>query len=580
MKKSFLFSLYLYSVVVYAQTNIIITNPIASSIIEGNYNPLVYKPASSFTKSQMVQSVWNSLSTDSMLLSLTQLALFYNRNTGTDTISNSRGIGAARRWVYQKMEQFGKQNQNRLIPSYLQFDQTICGQTQHRNIFSILPGTDTTDKSIIIIEAHMDSRCENACDTACLAQGMEDNASGTVLVLELARVMSQFSYKQSIVFLITIGEEQGLDGSTAFATYCKNKAIPIEAVLNNDIVGGIICGKTASLPGCPGENLIDSMSVRLFSSGTNFSINKSLVRFIKLEYQEEVNPWITIPTTLHIMNAEDRTGRGGDHIPFRTRGYAAMRFTSTYEAGDANIISGYADRQHSTRDILGKDLNSDGKLDSFYVDLNYLKRNAIINANAAITAAIGPKQPTDLELINDGNGLTVKIAPIAGISNYRVGIRSTSNDFDTVYLLSNSSTLKTYQIKKDSIYFVSAASVDEFGTESIFTIEKYVKAQAQPTTSLKDENSQEKIVELLSAMPNPFDETTTLSVLVKAPISYHIASIQITDYAGQFIRAIPIELKRGINEVLYEHGFNQKGVFYYSLHLDGQIIQTGKMVFK
>lgn len=564
----------------FSQTNILSTNPVAEDIMLGKYNPASYRPSGTFTKSQIVQGIWNHLSTDSMLTNLHTLASFHNRNTGSDTVSTTTGIGAARRWVYGKFQQYAWQAQNRLVPSYLQFDQTICTATQHRNIFAVLPGTDTADKSIILIEAHMDSRCESVCDTACTAEGMEDNGSGTVLVMELARVMSQYSYKQSIVFVVTIGEEQGLDGANAFAVYCKNKGIKIEAVLNNDVVGGIICGKTASPPGCPGENMIDSMSVRLFSSATNYSPHKSLVRFIKLEYQEEVKPWIPVPTTLHIMNAEDRTGRGGDHIPFRINGYPAMRFTSTYEDGDANIVPGYTDRQHSTRDILGKDVNMDGKFDSFYVDVNYLKRNAMINANTATMAAIGPQQPAGMELVNDGNGITVVLTPAAGIQTHRIGIRSASNDFDSVYTLTGGYSMKIYNVKKDSIYFISAASVDDNGTESIFTIEKFVKAAQQPNSGIDETAASQKAVELLGATPNPFDETTTLSVLVNRNIGYHSATINITDIQGRTVKEIPIKLEPGINEVLYEHGFNQKGIFMYSLLIDGKVLQSGKMVFK
>lgn len=580
MKPFLLFFLLVFALPSFSQTNILSTNPVAESIMLGQYNPTTYQPSATFTKSQIVQGIWSNLSADSMLVNLQALASFHNRNSGSDTVSGITGIGAARRWIYGKLQQYAAQNQNRLIPSYLQFDQTICTVTQHRNIFAVLPGTDTTDKSIIIIEAHMDSRCEDVCDSLCLAQGMEDNGSGTALVMELARVMSKYSYKQSIVFLLTMAEEQGLDGANAFATYCKNKGVKIEAVLNNDVVGGIICGKTASPPGCPGENQIDSMSVRLFSAATNYSPHKSLVRFIKLEYQEEVKPWIPVPTTIYIMNAEDRTGRGGDHIPFRNKGYTAMRFTSTYEDGDANIVPGYTDRQHSTRDVLGKDINMDGKFDSFYVDVNYLKRNAMINANAATMATIGPQQPVDMQLGNDGNGLTVVITPAAGITTHRIGIRSSSNDFDSVYTLTGSNSMKIYSIKKDSIYFVSAASVDANGTESIFNIEKFIKAVAQPNTAIAEAPRAPKAFELLPATPNPFDETTTLSVLVNRKIEYRTASISITDIQGRTVKELPVKLEPGINEVLYEHGFNRKGIFMYSLVVDGKIWQSGKMIFK
>src|SRR5690606_18328222 len=138
----------------------------------------------------------------------------------------------ARRWVHQKFEQFSAAGQNRLIPSSLQFDQHTCGMTQHRNIFAVLPGTDTSNKSVIIVEGHMDSRCEGVCDTSCFAPGTEDNGSGTALVMELARVMSRYSYQQTLVFIAIIGEEQSLAGAKAFAKYCKDKKIAIEAVIN------------------------------------------------------------------------------------------------------------------------------------------------------------------------------------------------------------------------------------------------------------------------------------------------------------------------------------------------------------
>jgi Zn-dependent M28 family amino/carboxypeptidase len=123
-----------------------------------------------------------------------------------------------------------------LIPSYFQFERNICGVIQHRNIIAVLPGTDTTNHEVIVIEGHMDSRCENECDITCQAQGIEDNASGSALVLELARVMSKCTYKNTIVFMLTIGEEQGLYGADAFADYCNLNDIPVKAVFNNDVI--------------------------------------------------------------------------------------------------------------------------------------------------------------------------------------------------------------------------------------------------------------------------------------------------------------------------------------------------------
>ena len=209
-------------------------------------------------------------------------------------------------------------NENRLVPGYLQFDRDICGVSQHRNVVGVLPGADPSDPSFIIIEGHMDSRCDTPCDIDCQAEGVEDNASGTALVIELARVMSKYTFDHTLVFMATIGEEQGLYGADAFATHAVQTDLQVKAVLNNDIVGGIICGKTSSAPSCPGEGLIDSTQVRLFSSGAS-TIHKGLARFIKLEYAEELASIVDVPMMLTIMSAEDRTGRGGDHIPFRQK---------------------------------------------------------------------------------------------------------------------------------------------------------------------------------------------------------------------------------------------------------------------
>ncbi|MDQ3111277.1 MAG: M28 family peptidase, partial [Bacteroidota bacterium] len=339
----------------FAQTNIISTNPVAEQVMLGNYNPALYQATTILNHPDSIsRGILAAVSPDSLKAYITTLAAFGNRNTGSDTVSSTFGIGAARRWIFQKFTQFSAANENRLIPSYLQFDQVICTSSQHRNIFAVLPGLDTSDKRIIIIEAHMDSRCESLCDSLCSAQGVEDNATGSALVLELARVMSKYSYNQTIVFVLTMAEEQGLYGAEAFADYVQQKGITIKAVQNNDVIGGVICGQTSSAPSCPGAGNIDSIGVRLFSQGNFNSFHKGYSRFIKLEYKEMIDPFAAVQSDIRIMSPEDRTGRGGDHIPFRQHGYASMRFTSANEHGNADVANvNYADRQHSYRDTLG-----------------------------------------------------------------------------------------------------------------------------------------------------------------------------------------------------------------------------------
>ncbi len=576
MKKiyTFLFTLVGTISVTSAQTNMLSTNPVAEQIMLGNFDPGQYMPSTVISHpDDIVPAIIAGISADSLKSYLLKLSTFGNRNTGADTVSDVTGMGAARRWVYQKFSEISAENEGRLVPSYLQFDQAICGMGQHRNIFAVLPGTSTANHGVIIIEGHIDSRCAGLCDINCQAHGMEDNGSGTALVIELARVMSKLALDRTVVFMATIGEEQGLYGADAFAKYAKNKGIPIIAVLNNDVIGGIICGETSSPPSCPGFNQIDSTQVRLFSQGSFNSKNKQLSRFIKLQYQEEALPLSTVPMMITIMSAEDRTGRGGDHIPFRQQGFAAMRFTSANEHGNANVSDpNYHDRQHTTDDVLGVDTDGDLVLDSFFVDFNYLSRNAVINGNAAAMAAIGPVTP-DFVATRTSDDVFVEIIDPNNYGQYRVFVRSTANDFDSLF----TTTETNFSFAKPSgLLYVSVASVDANGIESLFSGE-VIPSLVNAT----EEQIVEEIpaIELLQNRPNPFDEATIIPFLVNREIKYKNAFIAVSDLQGKILWQQELKLNMGMNEVLYEHGYNVRGVYAYSLIIDGKRMGVKEMVF-
>ncbi len=558
------------------QTNILSTNPLAEQILLGNYNPADYAPAlASPAPAELAVQLNNRISADSLRAIITHLGTFINRNSGSDTISGTKGIGAARRWTYQKFQEFGTASNGRLIASYLQFDQDICTVGQHRDIFAVLPGTDPSHHGVILIEGHIDSRCAVLCDTACLAEGIEDNATGTALVMELARVMSQFSYPNTIVFVLTIAEEQGLYGAAAFAQYIQQKNIPLRAVLNNDVIGGVICGKTSSAPSCPGLNDIDSTSVRLFSSGGFNSKHKQLARFIKLEYRENLLPVVAVPMNVRIMSPEDRTGRGGDHQPFRQLNFTAMRFTSANEHGDASNAAGYTDRQHTSSDVLGADTNNDGNVDSFFVDFNYLARNAAINANAAAMAAYAVPTPGDFTGTRIGNQLTISIVDTAQVGTYRVALRTLTTDWDTVYTLTGATT-GTFPCNPTGGLFVSVSSVDAQGVESLFSGEKIVTITTATTEPAAEAEAN---IRLLANRPNPFDEATWLSFWVNTVPAYRQASLQITDMQGKIVETLPVQLQAGLNEMLYTHGYGVRGTFTYSLVIDGRPVDARQMVF-
>ena len=559
-----------------AQQNIHFTNPLIYDILKGNYDPSAYLPAFPVDDPYAIsEDLVNTINPDSMKSILLTLRTFHNRNTASDTISEATGIGAARKWVLSQFDRNDAAQSGRLITGYLQFDQDVCGMMSHKNVVAVLPGRDTSDPSCIIIEAHLDSRCADNCDINCLAEGMEDNASGTALVLELARVMSRYVYDHTIVFMTVTGEEQGLVGSNAFAVYAKQEGLPIKAVLNNDIVGGIICGETSSPPSCPGLNNIDSTQVRLFSFGGFNSPHKALSRFIKLEYQEMIRPLAQVPMLVSVMSAEDRTGRGSDHIPFRENGYTAMRFTSANEHGNADVTDpDYHDRQHTSDDILGVDTDGDEVIDSFFVDFNYLSRNATINGNAAAMAALGPDSPVIKDVGQDGDYLYIEIEDPKDLNQYVVGLRVNTNDFDTLYYITGGKSGVFELPSRQVNIFISAAAIDSRGIESLFSEEVLVRL----TGTHEDIAPTEKI-ELLQNKPNPFDESTIISFLVNGPASDYNARIIITDLQGKMVKEIPVAVKEGMNEVLYEHGYNVAGTYLYSLYINDHVIATKKMVF-
>jgi hypothetical protein len=575
MKKIFTLIFCLSSIWAIGQTNIVVTNTTADQVMKRNYSASTYQASTILNQpNDIINGIQAEINTDSLKEYLIELSTFRNRNTGSDTVSTTEGIGASRRWAYSKFQEFSAANENRLLTSYLQFDQIICGIGQHRNIFAVLPGMDVTDNSLIIIEGHIDSRCSGVCDTACVAEGIEDNASGTALVLELARVMSQYSFNHTIVFLITIGEEQGLNGANAFAEYVLQNNIPVRGVWNNDVIGGVACGETSSPPSCPGLNHLDSTSVRIFSQGGSNSRNKGLARFIKLQYEEEMLPTATVPMIINIMSAEDRTGRGGDHIPFRQKGYTACRFTSANEHGDASNDTGYSDRQHTSTDILGLDLDGDMVLDTFFVNFNYLARNAAINGVSAGLAAIGPKNPSFTIDVYQNDKFVIEVTDQTQYAQYRLGLRRQGNDFDT--LITINGAFDTIAIPENALYYISLAALDTNGVESLFT-QEFLKIVNTVTTVEQFEPKQN--IKLLQNRPNPFDEATHISFYVEEPVKYDNAHIVIYTLSGQELVKINTEVRQGVNEMIYHHGFNATGSLIYSLFIDGQLIASKRMIF-
>lgn len=572
MKNYFALSLLFISFSVFSQSQIKVTNLTADEILKGNYNPTDYNLANTnFTPEELPVLIQNSISPDSLKAYITKLSQFGTRNSGSDTTSATQGIGAARKYILQKFQQFQTQSNNRLQPGYLRFTNVICNQWTHKNVIAVLPGTDVSNHEVILIEGHMDSRCDVSCDVNCKAEGVEDNATGTALVMELARVMSKYQFNHTILFMATTAEEQGLLGADAMSDYIQKENIPLKAVFNNDVIGGIICGETSSPPSCPGLNDVDSLNTRIFSFGGFNAPSKSLARYAKLQYKESI-PNSGIKLSLHIMTNEDRVGRGGDHIPFRQKGYPAIRFTSANEHGDASNGPNYTDRQHTEDDILGVDTDGDNVVDSFFVDFNYLKRNSVINATAAANCANAPITPSFKIDSLDQDLMRVTITSPEDFPAYRIGLRTTTNDWDSVY----TSTSKSIEIaiNDSNAYYVSVANVNEYDIESLFSEE-----QLLVLTKVSEKSSIKSGIEIWQNKPNPFDESTIIPVFASDEHEGKKALLQITDLNGNVVFAEEQTLKAGLNEWPYHHGFGALGTFVYSVYVNNQLVGAKKMTF-
>lgn len=456
-------------------SSIACSNAAALQAMKGQHDPAQYAASTVVQDHEDIICALRTLvNPDSLKASLEELVSFGTRNTYSDTVSANVGIGAARRWAFDRFQRISDAQEGRLIPAFLQFNYANesgnCGSGQGwRNVMAVLPGSSTQGHRVVIIEAHIDSRCENTCDPNCLAQGAEDNGSGSVLVLELARVLSRFTFKHTLVFLLVTGEEQGLLGSRAMAQFCVQQGIAVKGVLNNDIVGGILCGETASPPGCGVVNEVDSMQLRVFSHG----LTRGMARMIELSYREKLRPHVPVPMVVSVMDREDRMGRGSDHIPFRQQGYQSVRFTAANEHGHGDPdVPEYDDRQHTSEDILGLDLDGDAIIDTFFVDFNYLARNTMVNGASATLLAHGPDTPT-WTLLDEPEGLRAQINGSSAWSAYRIGVRGLNapQPFDALYRTTETS-FPIPGLLPNQGYYVSVAGVDAAGITSIFSQEQ------------------------------------------------------------------------------------------------------------
>jgi hypothetical protein len=580
----------------YAQSNESVTSTEVNNILLGSYNPSTYQASTIINDPGLVSAgLLNDISADSLRADLFMLNSFFNRNMFSDTTSTTTGIGATRRWVYSMFQKYSAANQNRLRPAYLKFTYApstygctgIGSNSTQYNVMAVLPGSQTVNPSLIIIEGHMDSRNVSNCDVTGSAPGIGDNATGTALVMELARVLSKYTFRSTIVFSVNTGEEQGLIGAHALADYLQSKNVLIKAVNNNDVSGGVFCGHTSSAPSCPFYGNIDSTDLRIFSLGDINSPNKQWARYIKLEYKEQLRASVSVPTNINIMEPDDRTGRGGDHQAFTDNGYTAVRFTQANEDGNANSSSsGYKDRQHDVADSLGHFNSTKGIIDSIYVSPTYLARNTLVNGNSLAMVALGPDTISMTGMLWTFNTVKVNFTP-ATSPGYRVAVRSATNDWDTVYTVTGAaSAVLKIPYGSNTTFSLRAAAMDANGTESQFSTEYILSTGLVPLYLAPDTSRpaptepDEYGIRLMPNRPNPFDESTMIAIASGTDVFADRTCLQFSTIDGRVISRIPVHLQKGINQVVFNHGFGAAGIYICSLIIDGLPTQSTKMIFR
>ena len=414
-----------------------------------------------------IQKLVDEISAKNLEADIRKLVSFGTRHTLSDTQNPTRGIGAARNYVREEFLKYSKAGGGRMTVEMDTFTVKPDGRRINKpvlmaNVLATLPGTDPTDTRIILVSGHIDSRISDVMNATADAPGANDDGSGTVLVMELARVLAGQKFPCTLKFVAVQGEEQGLYGSSHLAERAKKEGWNLIAMLNNDIVGNshgfdpVISDATqvrVFSEGVPATETPDQAKVRRQLSSENDAPSRQLARYISRTAQLYGHGH---KATLEYR--PDRFLRGGDHTPFNQQGFAAVRFTEMNE-----------DYTHQHQDLRTEKGRPYGDVTEG-VDFAYLRRNAGINLATMASLALAPAAPTKVEVLtaNLTNRTELRWQPPIGgpkPSGYMVLVRET-NAPQWQQRFPISGTSADLNISKDNFIF-GVVSVDAAGHESV-----------------------------------------------------------------------------------------------------------------
>lgn len=393
-----------------------------------------------------------------------KLVSFGTRNTLSAQDDPNRGIGAARDWLFAEFQRISAGCGGCLDVQKQSFVQPAAGRipqpTTLTSVFAVLKGT-TDPTRIYVVSGHYDSMCSSAMNATCDAPGANDDASGTAVSVELARVMSKRKFDATIVFMAVPGEEQGLLGATHYAEEAKKAQTNIEAMFTNDIVGGVTTHKNSKFrnkvrvfsEGVPSSETQQEAATRRSVGGENDSPSRQLARYVKEQsdrYLKNFGAWM--------IYRRDRYGRGGDHIPFVERGFAGIRFTESDED--------YAHQHQNVRTEAGKFYGDTPE----YVDFEYTANVARVNLAALAGLASAPAKPKNVGLVtgglNNDSVLRWDANSDTDLAGYEVVWRdTTAAEWTNSIPVGNVLTYTARAMSKDNFFF-GVRSIDKSGNKS------------------------------------------------------------------------------------------------------------------
>ena len=373
---------------------------------------------------QRIYDIIDAVSAERIKKDVKMLADFGTRHTLSDTISTTRGIGAARRWIKSEFEKTAATCNGCLEVSFqknlvtAEGNGRITRDVQVVNVVAIQRGTKYPNR-YIIMSGDIDSRISDPNNFTDDSPGANDNASGMAGTIEAARVLSKYKFENSIMYVGLSGEEQGLFGGAGLAAYAKENNWDIIGIYNNDMIGnitgvdGVIDNRTFRIfsePVPPTETERER-NARRFYGGEVDGISRQLARFVHKNvktYMPEMNPMM--------IYRLDRFGRGGHHRPFNDVGYAGIRIMEAHE--------NYTQQHQDIRTENGINYG-----DTFeHVNFDYAAKLTAVNAINLANMAWAPPAPKEVSI----GGIVepsakFKWSPVDGAAGYKIYWRDTTS---------------------------------------------------------------------------------------------------------------------------------------------------------